>query len=386
MRGRGSGPSPSRGHSVSGLAAASEVALDPMTASRRAGLRHVNDEMPGITRQRSGKGFAYRDPQGRPVKDPETLRRICSLAIPPAYGDVWICPDPDGHLQATGRDERGRKQYRYHPRWRAVRDQAKFDRMQAFARTLPRIRAQVERDMARPGLPREKVLATIVKLLEVTLVRVGNEEYARHNRSFGLTTLRDQHVKMLDAATMGFEFRAKSGKRNKIRLRDRRLARIVKSCRDIPGKELFQYVDELGERHVVDSGDVNDYLRAISGEEITAKDFRTWAGTVLAAYALQEFESFDGEAAARRNVTRAIEKVAAELGNTPAVCRKSYVHPEVVNAYLDGDLVAALKERVEEELREDLRGLSPEEAAVLAFLRERLARTGGEPPRDGRRR
>jgi DNA topoisomerase-1 len=362
------------------------VALDPMTASRRAGLRHVNDEMPGITRRRSGKGFAYRDPQGRPVKDPETLRRICSLAIPPAYGDVWICPDPDGHLQATGRDERGRKQYRYHPRWRAVRDQAKFDRMQTFARTLPRIRAQVERDMARPGLPREKVLATIVKLLEVTLVRVGNEEYARHNRSFGLTTLRDQHVKMLDAATMGFEFRAKSGKRNKIRLRDRRLARIVKSCRDIPGKELFQYVDELGERHVVDSGDVNDYLRAISGEEITAKDFRTWAGTVLAAYALQEFESFDGEAAARRNVTRAIEKVAAELGNTPAVCRKSYVHPEVVNAYLDGDLVAALKERVEEELREDLRGLSPEEAAVLAFLRERLARTGGEPPRDGRRR
>jgi DNA topoisomerase-1 len=254
-----------------------------------------------------------------------------------------------------------------------VRDRAKFDHVRAFARALPRIRAQVDRDMARPGLPREKVLATIVKLLEVTLIRVGNEEYARQNHSFGLTTLRDQHVNLLDAATMDFRFRAKSGKRNRIRLRDRRLARIVKSCRDIPGKELFQYVDEAGERHIVDSGDVNDYLRTISGADITAKDFRTWAGTVLAAYALQEFESFDSDAAGRRNVTRAIEKVATELGNTPAVCRKSYVHPEVVDAYLDGTLLTMLKEQVEKDLREDLSGLSGEEAAVLAFLQQRLA-------------
>ena len=237
--------------------------------------------------------------------------------------------------------------------------------------------------MARPGLPREKVLATIVKLLEISLIRVGNEEYSRSNGSFGLTTLRDQHVR-IDAATMNFEFRAKSGRLQKIRLRDRRLARIVKSCRDIPGKELFQYVDEDGRRQTVDSGDVNDYLRAVSGAEITAKDFRTWAGTVLAAYALQEFESFDGAAAGRRNVTRAIERVAAELGNTPTVCRKSYVHPAVVDAYLDGSLLNMLKERVEQDLREDLSGLSGEEAAVLAFLQQRLARATDRPQKTPR--
>ncbi|WP_119460660.1 DNA topoisomerase IB [Rhodospirillaceae bacterium SYSU D60014] len=377
-------PTESRSNSRSTVcSASSDIIVDPVAASRQAGLRYVNDETPGITRRRAGKGFSYRDPEGRPVKDPETLRRIRALAIPPAYTDVWICPDPRGHIQATGRDDRGRKQYRYHPRWRAMRDGAKFDHMHAFAAALPRIRAQVETDMARPGLPREKVLATIVKLLEITLIRVGNEEYARNNHSFGLTTLRDQHVR-IDEATMNFEFRAKSGRMQKIRLRDRRLARIIKSCRDIPGKELFQYLDDDGQRQVIDSGDVNDYLRAASGAEITAKDFRTWAGTVLAAYALQEFESFDSAAAGRRNVTRAIERVAAELGNTPTVCRKSYVHPAVVDAYLDGSLLSMLKERVEQDLRDDLSGLSGEEAAVLAFLQQRLARATDQPGKTSR--
>jgi DNA topoisomerase I len=345
--------------------------IEPRGVSPAAGLRYISDDGPGIRRLRRGKSFTYKDPDGKTVRDRATLKRIKSLAIPPAWTDVWICPMPNGHLQATGRDQRGRKQYRYHTRWREVRDEHKFSRMLAFGRALPRIRARVEEDLRRPGLGREKVLATVVRLLETTLIRVGNEEYARENRSFGLTTMRDHHVD-IDGTTIKFEFRAKSGKMQSIKLQDRRLARVVKTCVDLPGRELFQYIDESGERRTIDSADVNEYLRDISGDEFTAKDFRTWAGTVLAALALQEFEAVDTQAAAKRNVTQAIERVAAKLGNTPAICRKCYVHPEVVNCYMDGSLVGMLAEKVAGTLRDELEGLDAAEAAVLAFLQKRL--------------
>ncbi len=357
---------------------------EPQAAAEQAGLRYVHDEGPGIARRRAGKGFAYREAEGRPMKDPETLARIRRLAIPPAWTDVWISPDPLGHLQATGRDDRGRKQYRYHPKWCAVRDETKYHRMLAFARALPRIRRRLAEDMARPGLSRDKVLATVIRLLETSLIRVGNDEYARQNKSFGLTTLRDRHARV-DGATVAFEFRGKSGKRHRIALRDRRLARIVKACQDIPGQELFQYYDEQQQPQDVTSQDVNAYLRAVSGEDFSAKDFRTWAGTVLAAFALQEFESFDTKAAARRNITRAIETVAGQLGNTPTICRKCYVHPEILQAYLDGDLLESLKAQVEEEIEAHLHGLSGAEAAVLAFLQKRLEREVQEQARRKRR-
>jgi len=295
------------------------------------------------------------------------------LAIPPAWRDVWICPIAHGHLQATGIDAKGRKQYRYHPRWRAVRDETKYDRMRLFGRALPGIRARVERDLARSGLPREKILATIVRLLETTLIRVGNEEYARQNASFGLTTMQDRHVD-ISGATLTFEFRGKSGISHSIDLTDRRLAKIVKRSQDLPGYELFQYLDEQGTRRSVDSADVNAYLKEISGEEFTAKDFRTWAGTVLAARALQEFQTFDSQAQAKRNVVQAIEAVAKRLGNTKAVCRKCYVHPRVIDLYMDGSLLQTLKRRVKKELSQSLHGLPPEEAAVLALLQQRLGR------------
>jgi DNA topoisomerase-1 len=345
--------------------------IEPREASRAAGLRYVSDEAPGIRRLRAGKSFTYKDADGKTVRDRPTLKRIKSLAIPPAWTDVWICPIANGHLQATGRDQRGRKQYRYHPRWRQVRDEHKFSRMIAFGKALPRIRARVEEDLKRPGLGREKVLATVVRLLETTLIRVGNEEYVRANRSFGLTTMRDQHVEV-EGTTISFEFRAKSGKMQAIKLKDRRLARIVKECSDLPGRELFQYIDDDGERRTIGSADVNEYLREIAGDEFTAKDFRTWAGTVLAALALQEFEAVDTQAAAKRNITQAIERVAAKLGNTPAICRKCYVHPEVIGCYLDGSLVDTLSEKVAETLRDELEGLDSAEAAVLAFLQKRL--------------
>jgi DNA topoisomerase-1 len=342
-------------------------------AAKAAGLRYVTDTMPGITRRRAGRAFSYRDPQGRPIKDPAEIRRLRALAIPPAWTDVWICPHPRGHIQATGRDDRGRKQYRYHPEWRAVRDAHKFDRMLVFGRALPQIRARLDADMRRHGLPREKVLATVVRLLESTLIRVGNAEYARENKSFGLTTIRHDHVEV-NGTELVFEFRGKSGKLHKVTTRDRRLARIVRACQELPGQELFQYVDADGVRHDVDSADVNAYLQEITGEPFTAKDFRTWAGTVLASLALSEFETFDTKAAAKRNVTRAIEHVANNLGNTVAVCRKAYIHPAILDSYLDGSLLEFLKGQVEEALREELDGLSSEEAAVLAFLQQRLAR------------
>ncbi len=342
-------------------------------AARAANLRYSSDDVPGITRQRRGKGFAYRSPQGRILGKGTTLARIRGLVIPPAWTDVWICPWEDGHLQATGRDARRRKQYRYHARWREVRDQTKYDKLVAFAHALPRIRRRVNRDLARRGLPRERVLAAVVKLLETTLIRIGNDEYARTNDSFGLTTMRNKHVKV-KGQRVRFEFRGKSGIEHEVDLKDARLARIVDQCQDLPGQELFEYVDPDGQSQDVTSSDVNDYLREIAGEEFTAKDFRTWAGTALAAAALQEFEDFDSHAGAKRNITQAIERVAQRLGNTKAVCRKCYVHPAVLDAYMDRTLVQTLKTRAENELRRSLHSLSSEEAAVLALLQSRMER------------
>ncbi len=345
--------------------------LDPVEAARTARLRYVTDQEPGFTRRRRGDGFEYLDTDGRPITDEKVLERIRSLAIPPAYTDVWICRSANGHLQAVGRDARGRKQYRYHPRWRAVRDEAKYGKMLVFGRVLPKIRRRLEEDLARPGLPREKVLAAIVRLLETTLVRVGNDEYAKNNKSFGLTTLRDRHAKV-EGSRIVFDFKGKHGIKHHIDLRDRRLARIVKKCRDIPGQELFQYIGDDGERHDVGSQDVNDYLREITGEEITAKDFRTWAATNLAALALKELEAFDTQAKAKKNVVQAVEAVSKMLGNTPTICRKCYIHPAIFDGYLDGSLVEALKRRAEETLENPPEGLSAEEAAIMAFLSAKL--------------
>jgi DNA topoisomerase-1 len=351
------------------------VVVDPAESAKAAGLRYVSDDTPGIRRKRAGKYFSYVGPDGKPIHDPDVLKRIRSLAIPPAYTDVWICPDPRGHIQATGRDAKGRKQYRYHPRWREVRDETKYGRMIVFAQALPQIRERIDHDLSLPGLPREKVLAAVVRLLETTLIRVGNDEYARANKSFGLTTMRDRHVDIA-GATVKFSFVGKSGKKHQITLSDRRLAKIVKRCRDIPGYELFQYLDDNGDRVDVKSDDVNDYLREISGQEFSAKDFRTWAGTVLACMALQEFEAVDSEAQKKKNIVRAIERVSERLGNTPSVCRKSYVHPAVLDSYLDGTMIDALQQRVAQEFADSLKDLRPEEAAVLGLLMRRLAQEG----------
>jgi DNA topoisomerase-1 len=318
-----------------------EIITDPSASAQAAGLHYVSDTRPGIVRKRRGKGFVYIGPDGKPVRDAATLARIRRLAIPPAYTDVWICPDPEGHLQATGRDARGRKQYRYHARWREVRDETKFERMVAFSEALPAMRGRIERDLALPGLPRDKVLAAIVQLLECTAIRVGNDEYARTNRSFGLTTLKDHHVEIA-GARLRFEFRGKSGKIHTVDVTDRRLARIVARCQSIPGEELFQYVDDDGERQTVDSGDVNDYIRRISGQDFTAKDFRTWAGTMLAVDALREVGPFASQREAKSKLLAAVDRVAEQLNNTRAVCRKYYIHPAVVEIYLAGRLIEEL--------------------------------------------
>ena len=347
--------------------------VDPRDAAETAGLSYVSDEEPGIRRKKSGKGFAYVGPGGKKVEDKPTLERIRSLAIPPAYTDVWICARPNGHIQATGRDAKGRKQYRYHPAFREVRESTKYEHMIEFAKGLPAIRRTVDRHMSLPGLPREKVLATVVHLLENTLIRVGNADYAKQNKSYGLTTLRDPHVKV-EGAELKFQFKGKSGKTWRLSVKDRRIARIVKACQDLPGQNLFQYLDAAGERQSVTSADVNAYLKEITGRDITAKDFRTWAGTVLAAMALSEFEEFDSQAKAKKNLRAAIEKVSSRLGNTPTICRKCYVHPEVFTCYLEGALLLEIRNEVEEELREGLADLKPEEAAVMALLEERLSR------------
>lgn len=347
--------------------------VDPVASAKAAGLRYVTDQRPGIRRERRGDGFIYLDAQGREIDEEVTLKRIKSLAIPPAWGDVWICPSANGHLQATGRDAKRRKQYRYHPRWREVRDETKYARIIGFAQALPRIRGRAARDVALPGLPREKVLASIVQLLEKTLIRIGNEEYAKTNKHYGLTTMRNRHVEV-DGSTIKFQFRGKSGKPHSIDLKDRRLANIVRRLQELPGQELFQYVDESGEVQSVGSSDVNDYLREVSGEDFTAKDFRTWAGTVLASMALQEFEAFDSHTQAKKNVVQAIENVAERLGNTPSICRKCYVHPAVLDAYLDGSMLETLKQRAEQEIEDSLHQLRPEEAAVLGLLQQRLSK------------
>jgi DNA topoisomerase I len=353
------------------VGAAPEAAEQAIATARQAGLRYVGDHVPGLARQAVKAGFRYVDAGGKPVRDEAALARIKSLAIPPAWTEVWICPWDNGHIQATGRDAKGRKQYRYHPRWRNVRDEVKYERMLDFGRALPAMRRQVDAALKLPGLPREKVLATIVYLLQATMMRIGNEEYARQNKSFGLTTLRDRHVR-IDGSAVEFRFRGKSGVYHAIALDDPRVARIIRRMRDLPGQELFQYVDEDGTQRTVGSADVNDYLRAISGADYTAKDFRTWSGTVLAALALQEYEKVDSEAQARKNIVRAIEAVAERLGNTPSICRKCYVHPAVLEAYLDGTMLHALEQRTRQELIEDMHALRPEEAAVLALLQQRL--------------
>jgi DNA topoisomerase I len=357
------------------------IIVDPPRSAEQAGLTYVTDDEPGITRRRAGKGFVYRDTNGQRITDRQALDRLRRLAIPPAWTRVWISPDARGHLQATGRDARGRKQHRYHPDWHAARDEVKFNRMREFGRALPRIRERVDHDMRGKPLARRTVLATIVRLLETTLVRIGNEEYARQNDSFGLTTLRADHVRESGRELL-LEFKGKSGKLHSVRVHDRRARRIIKATQDLPGQELFQYLDEEGERQKVTSRDVNEYLQEISGEPFTAKDFRTFAATVMAAWALQEFEQFDTRAKCKRNIRQAIEAVARRLGNTPAICRKSYVHPEVLNAYLDGSLLATLQDRAEEDLRDELGGLRPEEAAVLAFLQKRIALQTDEHPKE----
>ncbi|MTH65893.1 DNA topoisomerase IB [Paracoccus shanxieyensis] len=343
--------------------------VDPKDAASDAGLVHVSDDMPGITRRRSGKGFSYRDAKGDLLRDKRTLDRIRALAIPPAYADVWICANPRGHLQATGRDARGRKQYRYHPKFRAFRDSAKFEHMLDFAASLPRIRARVDADMSLRGLGADKVLATIVHLLEVTMIRVGNDIYARDNKSHGLTTLRDRHAR-ISGSNVQFRFKGKGGKEWDIGLRDRRVATTLRKVQDLPGQRLFQYLDEDGTRCSVTSTEVNDYLRDISGREVTAKDFRTWTGTVLAAMALAAYEAFDSEAAAKRNVREAIVTVAATLGNTPAICRKCYIHPMIIDAYLADDLKIVLRDEIEQSL--DGTDLTAEERQVMRLLKKRL--------------
>ncbi|HVZ43146.1 MAG TPA: DNA topoisomerase IB [Ramlibacter sp.] len=331
---------------------------DAKEHAQSAGLRYVSDEEPGLARERVGEAFGYRHANGREVRDAATLERIRKLAIPPAWTDVWICANANGHLQATGRDARGRKQYRYHPHFREVRDSTKYERMLEFARSLPAIRATIESHMALRGLPREKVLATVVNLLETTLIRIGNDDYARSNKSYGLTTLRNPHVKV-QGARLRFRFTGKSGRVWQLQVRDRRITRIVKACQELPGQELFQYLDEEGELRRVTSADVNAYLREITGRDVTAKDFRTWAGTVMAALALVEIERGQTQKAQKLAIKSAVERVAERLGNTPTICRKCYIHPEVIDAFIAGELSLA----------------QASEAAVLEMLEARLSRT-----------
>ncbi len=347
---------------------------DAVKSAQAAGLEYIGDDAPGIRRVRRGKGFSYVGADSRPIHDPTELARIRALAIPPAWTEVWICPLPNGHLQATGRDARGRKQYRYHVSWGEQRSSTKYSRMLLFGAALPAIRARIEHDLALRGLPRDKVLATVLRVMELTFIRVGNREYARANKSFGLTTLRDGHVQ-ISGTQVHFSFRGKSGQHHDVDVRDRRLARIIQQCRDVPGYELFQYYDGDGAHQAVGSGDVNNYLREVTGQDFSAKDFRTWGGTVLAARELSQL--WPTEARLRKkNIAQAIRKVANELGNRPATCRKYYVHPAIVDAYLDGSLAATLKEYAALPAADLPPGLSADESAVLALLREKLGLDG----------
>jgi DNA topoisomerase-1 len=341
--------------------------LPPPGASdaEKAGLEYVNDGEPGIFRQRRGQGFVYLDSNGKRVRDPYAMARIRALAIPPAWTDVWICASENGHLQATGRDAKGRKQYRYHADFVAIRDSAKYERLVEFAKALPALRAAIAKQMAMPGLPREKVLATVAYLLDNTLIRIGNDSYARENDSYGITTLRNSHVKIADNGELRFQFKGKSGKTWRLTMRDRRVAKIIRSSQELPGQHLFQYLDDSGNALRVTSTDVNDHLRSLTGREVTAKDYRTWAGTVLAANQLHDFGRPDSAAAAKRQIRAALQKVAARLGNTVAICRKCYVHPSVLEAYLAGELRLRRSGSKDDALR-------PEEASTLRFLQRRL--------------
>lgn len=393
------------------------TAVDAVEAARAAGLRYVDDRRPGLTRRATGRRvregkrlvpeMVILDEHGKRVRDPATLERIRKLAIPPAWRDVWICRIAEGHIQATGRDARGRKQYRYHPRWRAERDATKYSLMIAFGQALPRLRRAVDADLRLPGLPRRKVLATVVRLLETTFIRVGNEEYVRANGSFGLTTLKDRHVRVAQGGVR-FHFRGKSGIYHDVSVRDPSIARTVRRCRDLPGQELFQYLNADGQPEAIGSADVNAYIREVTGQPFTAKHFRTWAGTMLAARALREIateavrEARAGAAKAKatqhrptnREVIAAVKKVAERLGNTVSVCRKCYIHPDVISSYLDGTLVEAMAKVASvpaapppsARARTGARGLRPEEAAVLAFLRKRLAEERAERGRAERSR
>ena len=348
-----------------------KVVTDGEEAAAEAGLRYVSDDQPGYSRKRKGEEFEFFDMEGKPISDEQRVLRIKRLAIPPAWTDVWICPSPNGHIQATGRDARRRKQYRYHERWREIRDENKYEKMVLFGEALPKIRKRVDQDLALPGLPRNKVLATVVQLLERTFIRVGNEEYARDNKSFGLTTMRDHHVEV-KGSKLRFRFRGKSGIHHDVDMSDRRIARIISKLQDLPGQELFQYVDDDGEVWNVTSQDVNDYLREITNEEFSAKDFRTWAGTVLAAIALQAVGAFETKKQAKSNIKNAISAVSKILRNTPAICRKCYIHPAVLESYLSGNAIEGLKQKTAETLEERAIDLREGETAILKFLQARL--------------
>ena len=348
-----------------------QIVTDPAEVAAEAGLRYVTDDKPGYTRKAKEDDFEFFDLEGKPIRDEQRLLRIKRLAVPPAYTHVWICPTANGHIQATGRDARGRKQYRYHERWREIRDENKYEKMASFGQALPKIRKRADEDLALPGLPRNKVLAAVVQLLEQTFIRVGNAEYARDNNSFGLTTMQDRHVDV-KGATMTFRFRGKSGIKHEVDVKDRRVARIVSKLQDLPGQDLFQYVGENGEPCDLTSQDVNDYLREITAEEFTAKDFRTWAGTVLAAMALHDIGAFETKKQAKANIKNAVTAVSKLLGNTPAICRKCYVHPAVFETYLSGASIEGLKRKTEEARESDVMDLREGETAILKFLQSRL--------------
>jgi DNA topoisomerase-1 len=360
-----------------------KVVADPVEAAEEAGLRYVNDRNPGYTRKPKGDDFEYFDAEGKPIRDEQRLLRIKHVAIPPAWKKTWICPSPNGHIQATGCDARGRKQYRYHDRWREVRDQNKYEKTALFGTALPKIRKRIKRDLNLAGLPRKKVLATVVQLLERTFIRVGNEEYARENKSFGLTTMQSRHVDVR-GPKLRFRFRGKSGREHEVDLTDRRTAKIVSKLQDLPGQDLFRYVDDKGEVRNLTSQDVNDYLREITGEDFTAKDFRTWAGTVLTAIALTAQEKFETKKQAKLNIRTAISAVAKILGNTPAICRKCYVHPAVLEAYLEGNVIEGLKQKTEDASEKDVakrgqagRGLQKERPTLARREKEGACR--GDP-------
>jgi DNA topoisomerase-1 len=340
-------------------------------SAEAAGLRYVSDSMPGIRRRRNGRGFSYLGLDGAPIRNGNHLARIKALVIPPAWTDVWICSIPDGHIQVTARDAKGRKQYRYHPKYRAIRDETKFERMLEFSHLLPALRDRVERDLQLPGLARDKVLASVVRLLEKTLIRVGNDEYARDNKSYGLTTMRRRHVEV-SGHTLRFDFRGKSGLMHSVAVTDRRVARIVQHCQELPGQELFQYLDDDGKRQTIDAGDINEYLRRVSGREITAKDFRTWSGTMLAAFELQALGRGTTEKESRANVVHAVDRVAKRLGNTRAVCRKYYIHPVVLESYLRGQVVPVSRQPSDQKRERPSGALRRDELAVLEFIQSQL--------------